>query len=195
VRTALAVVECGVWNMNKNTKKIALSAILSAVGVILLLIGSFLQVLDLSAAALAGFAVVVAVIEIRGKYPVLVYLAISLISILILPYKMPAVFFIAFGGIYPIFKAQFERFHPAVAWVLKFSIFNTFLWLLIFFVRLLLSRELIDLREDIEFLKNFEIIVFLVANFMFLLYDIVMTKIINIYIIKFRKLLKLENYF
>jgi len=178
-----------------NTKKIALSAILSAAGVVFLLIGSFLQVLDLSSAALAGFVIVLAVIEIRGKYPVLIYLVISLTALLILPYKMPAVFFTAFGGIYPMFKAQFERRHPAVSWVLKFSMFNIMLWLLIFFVRLLISRELINLNENLDFLNNFEIIVFLVANFAFLLYDIAMTKIINIYIIKIRKLLKLENYF
>ena len=181
--------------MNKNTKKIALSAILSAVGVVFLLIGSFLQVLDLSAAALAGFVVVLAVIEIRGKYPVLIYFSISLISLLILPYKLPAVFFIAFGGVYPLMKAQFERRHPAVSWVLKFSMFNSILWLLIFFVRFLISRELINPGENLDFLKNFQIIVFLVANFTFLLYDIAMTKIINLYIIKVRKLLKLENYF
>ena len=179
----------------KNTKKVALSAILSAAGVVFLLLGSFLQVLDLSSAALAGFAVVLAVIEIRGKYPVLIYFVISLVSMLILPYKMPAVFFAAFGGIYPILKAQFERRHPIVSWVLKFSMFNVVLACLIFFVRLLISRELINLNENIEFLNNFEILVFLVANFAFLLYDIAMTKIINIYIIKVRRLLKLENYF
>ena len=178
-----------------NTKKIALSAILSASGVIFLLFGSLIEVLDLSAAALAGFIVVIAVIEIRGKYPVLIYFTVSLISLLILPNKLPAVFFILFGGIYPLFKAQFERRHPAVAWALKFSMFNVILWLLIFFVRLLTMRGLIELREDIGFLKTFEILVFLVANFAFLLYDIAMTRAINLYLIKIRRLLKLENYF
>ena len=181
--------------MNKSTKKIALSAILSAVGVIFLLMGSLVQVLDLSSAALAGFVIVLAVIEIGGKYPALIYLVISIISVLILPYKLPAVFFIAFGGVYPMLKAQFEKRHPAVSWVLKFSLFNIILWLLIFFIRLLVSRELINLGENIDFLKNFEIIIFLVANSAFLLYDIAMTRIINIYIVKVRKLLKLENYF
>lgn len=180
---------------NMKTKKIALSAVLSAVGVIFLLLGSFVQTLNLSSAALAGLIIVIAVIEIRGKYPVLIYFSVSLISILILPNKLPAVFFIIFGGIYPIFKAQFERFHPVVSWVLKFSMFNVVLWFLIFFIRLLLSRELITLRENMYFLENFEIVVFLLANSAFLLYDIVMTKIINIYLIKVRTLLKLENYF
>ena len=179
-----------------DTRKLALSAILSAVGVVFLLFGSLVQVLDLSAAALAGFAVVISVIEIRGKYPVLIYLTVSLVSLLILPYKLPAVFFMAFGGIYPLFKAQFERRHYAVSWALKLSMFNVMLWLLIFFIRLLLSREMLPgLREGAGFLENFEVLVFLLANAAFVLYDIAMTKIINIYIVKLRKLLKLGDYF
>lgn len=181
--------------MNINTKKIAISAILSAAGVIFLLFGSILEVLDLSAAAFAGFIIVIAVIEIQGKYPVLIYFTISLISLLVLPNKLPAIFFIMFTGIYPLLKVRFERLHPAIAWALKFSAFNIFLWLLIFLIRLLTSRELLNIREDVEFLKKFEILVFLVANFTFLLYDIAMTKIINIYLVKIRKLLKLGNYF
>jgi len=179
----------------KNTRKLALSALLSATGVIFLLFGSFLQVLDLTAAALASFVIVLAVIEIGGKYPVLIYFSVSLISILILPYKMPAVFFIAFTGVYPLLKAQFERRHPAVSWTLKLSTFNVMLGLLIFFIRILLPRELIDLRENINFLETFEILVFLLANAAFIIYDIAVTSIINIYIVKVRKLLKLENYF
>ena len=168
---------------------------MSAIGVVFLLIGSVLQVLDISSAAIAGLVIVIAVIEIRGKYPVLIYFAVSLISLLILPNRFPAIFFILFGGLYPIFKAHFERFHPVVSWTLKFSMFNMVLWFLIFLVRFLISRETIVPQENLWFLENFRIVVFLVANLAFLLYDIVMTKIILLYIVKARKLLKRENYF
>ena len=182
-------------DMGNNTKRMALAAMLSAIGVAFLMIGSVLQVLDISSAAIAGLVIVIAVIEIRGKYPMLIYFAISLISLLILPNRFPAIFFILFGGIYPIFKAQFERFHPAVSWTLKFSMFNMVLWFLIFLVRLLIARESLVLGENPWFLENFEIVVFLLANLAFLLYDIVMTKIILLYIVKARKLLRRENYF
>jgi len=179
-----------------STKKIALAAVLTAGGVVFLFAGSVLQVVDLSAAALAGFAVALSVIEIGGKYPVLVYLAVSLISVLILPNRLPAVFFIAFGGLYPIFKAQFERYHPAVSWALKISMFNVALWLVIFFARLLISREVIEIGEDLPgYLAHFEILVFLVGNAAFAAYDMLMTRVIILYIVRVRKILKLENYF
>ena len=184
-----------------NTKKLALSAVLSAMGVVFLTAGSLIEVLDLSAAAIAGFAIVIAVIELQGYYPVLMYFAISILSVLILPNKYPAVFFIFFGGFYPIFKAYIERFHIIVAWVVKFSMFNVFLGFMILAINFLMNKGFLPPLGDIEdyylsgFLENIKIIVFVVANFMFLLYDIAMTRIINLYIIKIRKIIGLKNYF
>lgn len=192
-------------NMGKSkrnfTKKIALSAILSALGVVFLAIGSLIEVLDLSSAAIAGFVIVIAVIEIGGYYPVMMYFVISILSVLVLPNKYPALFFIFFGGFYPIFKAYLERFHFIVAWVVKFSMFNIFLAFMMFAVNFLSKRGFLPPLESLpdnsmyKFLENIKIIVFIVANFVFLLYDIAMTRIINLYIIKIRKLLGLKNYF
>ena len=52
----------------KYTKKIALAAILSALGVVVLLIGSVITLLDLTMVAIASLLVVLAVIEIGGGY-------------------------------------------------------------------------------------------------------------------------------
>jgi len=192
-------------NKNKNranqtnlTKKIALAAILSAFGVVFLTIGSFIGVLDLSSAAIAGFVIVIAVIELGGRYPVMMYFVISVLSILVLPNKYPAVFFIFFGGFYPIFKAYIERFHYIVAWVVKFSMFNFFLAVMILLIKFLSEKGFLPPFEDnnlYDFFGIFKIIVFIVANFTFLLYDIAMTRIINLYIIKIRKIIGLKNYF
>jgi len=188
-------------NKKNMTKKIALSAILSALGVIFLAIGSLIEVLDLSSAAIAGFVIVIAVIEFGGHYPVMMYFVISVISVLVAPNKYPALFFIFFGGFYPIFKAYIDRFHYIVAWVVKFSLFNIILAVLILAVNFLTRIEILPSFESFDedslynFLRNFKIIVFVVANFAFLLYDIAMTRIINLYIIKIRKLIGLKNYF
>ena len=179
-------------------KKLALSSVLSALGVVVLSLGSFIEVLDLSAAAIAGFVIVIAVIELGKYYPVLMYFVISLLSLLLLPNKYPALFFIFFGGFYPIFKAYAERFHYITAWAVKFSMFNVFIAFLILIVKFLVERGFLPPFEDnnwYEFLGNFKIIVFIVANFIFLLYDIAMSRIINLYIIKIRKLIGFKDYF
>lgn len=197
----------GLNNINNNaakrkkdtTKKIALSAILSALGVIFLTFGALIDVLDLSSAVFAGFVIIICVIEIRGHYPILMYLVISAVSLLILPNKYPAVFFIFFGGFYPIFKAYVERFHYFISWVVKFSVFNIFFALMIFAIGFLTEKGFLPRLDDNIYLENFKenfkFLGFVIANIIFLLYDIAMTKIITLYIIKIRKLLKLDNYF
>ena len=52
--------------------------------------------------------------------------------------------YLLFGGIYPIFKAMFERLHYIVAWVLKLSCFNTMLTMLIFCVMFMLVCKYIS---------------------------------------------------
>ncbi|MCL1793664.1 MAG: hypothetical protein FWG34_07325 [Oscillospiraceae bacterium] len=179
-------------------KKIAMAAILSSLGVIFLALGSIIEILDLSSAAIAGFLVVVAVIELGAGHSVMIYFAISIFSVLLLPNKFPAVFFMFFGGLYPIFKYHFERFHPVLAWALKFSTFNVFLAFMILSVNFLVESGFLPPLNDSylsELFGNLKIFIFLVANFTFLLYDIAMTRIINLYIIKIRKIIGLKNYF
>ena len=184
--------------MNKSkisVKKTALAAILSALGIVLLAVGSIIETLDLSSAALAGFVIVIGVIELGGRYPLMMYFVISVLSVLVLPNKFSALFFI-FGGFYPMFKAYVERFHNIIAWTLKFSVFNTFFIFIILAVRFLIARNLLPpVSEDNFLFENFKFVVFLVANLTFLLYDIAMTRIINLYIVKIRKIIGLENYF
>ena len=180
-----------------KTKKIAVAAILSSLGIIFLALGSLIEVLDLSSAAIAGFAVVAAVIELGGGYPAMIYFAVSILAVLMLPNKFPAVFFIFFGS-YPIFKYHFERFHPVLAWAVKFSMFNIFFAFMIVSVNFLVGRGVLPLSGDghlSDVFGDFKIIIFAVANFAFLLYDIAMTRIINLYIVKIRRIIGLKNYF
>jgi hypothetical protein len=172
--------------MNKNTKKLLISAILSAASVAVMYIGCMTP-LDYTAIAMAAIAVVLAVIELNGKYPILIYVVTSILSLLILPNKSSALLYAMFFGFYPILKAVFERFHPIVAWILKFSLFNTCLLLLI----TIISRVLFI--EDTGLVMKVPVII--LGNIAFLLCDIAFSQLITLYIVKLRAKLKLKNYF
>ena len=82
--------------MKKSTKKLTVAAVLCAATFVVMLVGSIFDVMDLSAAALASFAVIFAVIELGGAYPVLVWLVTSSAAMLLLPNKLPAIYFALF---------------------------------------------------------------------------------------------------
>lgn len=171
----------------KKTRKLAIAAILSALGVVILLLGSVISVLDLTAVAIASLLIMLAVIEVGGAYPYLIWLVTSILSILLLPDKFGALVYLVFGGIYPIFKAMFERLHYVVSWVLKFSCFNVMLILMI-----LIGSYIMGL-QDMGLV--FTLPVFALCNVTFLLYDIATTHLVTVYLIKLRKVLGLKNFF
>ncbi|MGN1127600.1 MAG: hypothetical protein ACI4T6_01445 [Candidatus Flemingiibacterium sp.] len=170
-----------------NTKKIALAAILSALGVIVLLLGSIFTMLDLTMVAVASLLVVMAVIELGGGYPYLVWLVTGVLALLLLPEKFSAILYMIFGGIYPILKAMFERLHFVVAWIVKLSYFNTMLTLLIFLCNYIFHIP------DTEL--GYSWLVYLLCNGVFVLYDIAVSEIITLYLVKLRKTLGLGNFF
>ncbi len=171
----------------KKSKKIALAAILSALGVLILLLGSILTVLDLTMVALASLLIMLAVIEIGGGYPYLIWLVTGILALMLLPDKFSALLYLLFGGIFPILKAMFERLHYAVSWILKFSYFNAMLSVLILFVIFIFHLPETDL--------GFNLPVYLVCNAVFVLYDIATTQLVTFYLIKMRKKLGLGNFF
>ncbi|MBQ3063612.1 MAG: hypothetical protein IJC99_02255 [Clostridia bacterium] len=104
----------------KETGRLTAAAVLVALSVVLLAVGSLVEVLDLSMAAIASLAVVFAVIELRGKYPYLVFVATAALAILLLPNKTPALVYALFAGYYPLLKVVFEKhFSRPVAWAFK----------------------------------------------------------------------------
>lgn len=171
----------------KKTRKIAIAAILSALSVVILLLGSIITVLDMTAVALASLLIMLAVIEIGGAYPYLIWLVSGVLSLLLLPDKFGAVLYFVFGGIYPIFKAMFERLHCIVAWVLKFSCFNVMLIIMIIVTNFVLGLPDTGLA--------FTLPVFALCNFTFFVYDIATTQLVTLYLVKFRKMLGLKNFF
>ena len=171
----------------KKTRKIALAAILSALSVVILLLGSIITVLDMTAVALSSILIMLAVIEIGGAYPYLIWLVTGILSLLLLPDKFGALLYLSFGGIYPIFKAMFERLHYIVSWVLKFSCFNVMLIIMIVVANFVLALPDTGL--------GFTLTVFGVCNFTFFIYDIATTQLITLYLVKLRKMLGLKNFF
>lgn len=173
--------------LRNRTKKLALSAMLCALGVVFLYLGAVITVLDLTMVALVSFFVFFAVIEVGKPFPLLIYAVTGLLALLILPDKFGAVAYVLFGGIYPIMKAMFERLPMWISWLLKFSFFNTVLTVLIAVTLFVLHMEDSDLA--------FNFVVYAVSNLTFILYDVMTTQVVTFYLVKLRKRFRIEKYF
>ena len=162
-----------------NTKRLTVCAMLCALGVVLLLLGSVIEVMDIAMAALASLLCIFAVIEYGGAAPWLVFSVTGVLSLILLPNKTPAAMYVVFLGYYPIIKEKLERFKKPIAWVLKEVIFNIALIALFFIVKFLLMP---NASEPLMIY----VIAFVLFEIAFVLYDIALTRLITLYILRLR---------
>lgn len=169
----------------KKTKKLTLSAILVAMGVVFMLLGSVVEVMDLSICAAASLIVVFVYLEIGPSYATGVYLATSVIGFIILPAKLMAVEYFLVFGIYPLLKAFVEKL-PRWSWIaLKLIFINLVIWLLFAVCELLLGVPFFE--GDNLFLKT---LFYLFMNLTFIVYDIFITVMVRFYYDKIRPRIK-----
>ena len=134
---------------------------------------------------LAGALLILMVIEINKRWAFIVYVAVSLLAVFIVPDKEAVTFYIAFFGYYPIIKSPVENYLPRVAeWIVKLLIFNASVVAGYLFSTHVLGIPFDDMGE---FGKYGMFAVLALANAVFLSYDIMLTKFITLYLKKFRK--------
>ncbi len=165
--------------MKRNkTQKIAFSGVMSAVCVALLYLGSVIEVLDYSASAFAGLVVTLVIVEFGDRAGIGVWLTSSVLSLILLPVKSAALLFIVFCGWYSFAKRRLERLAPVLSWILKLVIFNLCLAVIyVITVKLLLIQDVTPLIT---------VSVLLLANGVFLIYDVLITRIIILYVRRLR---------
>ncbi len=166
--------------IRRRTKCLTVSALLAALGVAILALGSLLDTLDLSVAALASFFCVYAVIEMRGGYPWMIWAVTSGLAFLLLPQKSPALFYLLLG-FYPMIKERIERLPRVAAWVVKLA------WLhLAGAAAILAFRFLLAPNAAFESRVWMLALFYVAVVFCFVLYDIAMTRLITFYLLRLK---------
>lgn len=169
-------------SLQQKTKALTLSAMVSALSVVLLYLGSVIEVLDLSMALIASVLCTFIVIEARGAWPYLTYAVTSVLSLLLLPNKFIAVVYVLFAGIYPIVKEYIERIKSRlVQWLLKLVVFNTVLT-----VVFIISKHILALPISLS------VWVYALGSPVFVLYDVALSRMITLYLFKLRDRLRIK---
>ena len=161
----------------RRTKRLAVCAMLASLSVVILYCGALLEVFELCTVALASFLIVPVVIEYGRAYPWAVYLTAALLSLLLLPQKVPGVVYLLFG-FYPIAKAKFERFPRLICIVCKQILF------IITEAAVIVASNFLIGAEDMPPWYN---VLLAVLGFVTLnLYDIALSRLIVLYVKKYR---------
>lgn len=169
----------------KQTKKITLSAMMVALGTVIMLLGAVIETLDLTVGAIASLTVVFVYIEIGKPYDILVWLCTSLAVALIYPGSAMWVEYLLIFGIYPILKAYIEKLLRWTWIPVKLIYINAVVAILAFGMEKLLGIPFFD--EEGE---GMMIAFWVLLNVAFVLYDLFLRTLVRLYVGKYREKVK-----
>lgn len=177
--------------MNKRKQisfKVALGGVAAALSVLLMIAAGLTSTLIYAIPMFTGALLMVLVIELGSGFATAVYVAVSVVSLLILGNKEAAVMYVVFFGYYPILKGLLEKyFKPVLCWIIKYIIFNIAMVASYFIV----TKIFMISMEDVEAFGKWALLLLLLAgNVVFAMYDVLLTRLVTIYFYRWQKYVK-----
>ena len=165
----------------KKTLKITFCGIIAAFSVVIMLLAYF-PYFTYAVPAIAGALTVIIFIEVGAKWSVAVYLVTSLLC-LIFAEPEAKLMYILFFGYYPILKVYIEHIKAkTVQIIVKLAVFN----ISVLSVYLLFAGIVgISTAEFTKYGTYGLIGLLVLANFTFVLYDLMLVRLTNMYLMKF----------
>lgn len=154
---------------------------------LLLMMLTIIPIATYTMPALAGMVLIVVVIENGYSTAWMVYVAVGFLSLFICPDKEAAMLFVGFFGYYPILKGKLEKIKKrSMEYLSKFSIFN--LAMILNYLVIIYLFGIQDILEDVGPLGKFSVLLLLLmGNVVFFVYDIALSRIITAYRMVLRK--------
>ena len=164
--------------MRSKAAKVALCGVVSALSVVLMLMTGIVPIATIALPALAGCLTIAIVAETNVRYGFAVYCVVSVLAILLTPDREAILFYILFFGYYPTLYGLLMRIKRKPLRVLaKFGVFN-----LAMALETALAEKQIPLSEMEVFGKWSILILAVMLNVVFVLYDYSMNGLIVLYI-------------
>lgn len=170
-----------------QSRRIALAGVFGALSITMMFTGGILPLATFAAPAMAGLFIVPIAIEYGRKTGYLLYAAVSLLSLFLVPDREMSLIFIFLLGFYPLLKVRLERIRPRWAgWAVKMTVFNVCVCsmyaLLLFVFRLDAVVAELDSHLYIALLLG-------MGNLTFIVYDIAVRRVVALYCARLRPLL------
>ncbi len=169
----------------KSTVKITACGVISALAVVLML-GTNIPIMLYTVPALTGMLFLIPAIELSPKWAFLCFGITGVLSFLLPTEREALIMFLGLLGYYPTVKVLVERLKSrAIGVAIKLVTFNAAITACFWLTFELLGINIFK-SEKLP-LEIMIITVYAVGNIVFAVYDFALTRILNIYFLKWRK--------
>ncbi len=163
----------------KNTKKLVLSSIVTALSTFIMIIAGFIPIGTYAIPVIASLLYVILVKEAGISWAVMSYAATSLLSLIVCLDKEAAVCFILFFGYYPILKMIIEKIKlKIVSIIIKLIVFNASMTGIFF-----IAKYLLMIPDDAYTVFGLYIpwLMLALGNIVFIIYDYALSGLVKQY--------------
>lgn len=169
----------------KNTVKITVCGTISALAVVLML-GTNIPIMPYTVPALVGILFIVPAFELNLKWAFMCFSVTSVLSIVLPTEREALIMFIGLLGYYPVLKILIEHLKIRILGILiKFLTFNIAVSVCFYLTFKILG---LNIFQNNRFEVGVSvIIVYIIGNIAFAIFDLALTGIFNIYFSRFRK--------
>ena len=177
-----------------TTRRIATCGVFCALAVVMLGLGAVIEVLDITAAAFAALALLPILLTYGGKYAGLSYAVTATLGVLLMPQSLSAWMYAGLTGFYPMVKQKLDRLPRILGWTVKLLLLTAVLLLYVaifFFIMLGGEGSFTD-----AFFTGFgeadepPVMAWAVVGlsvFTFVLFDLLIDRLLVIYYIRWKK--------
>lgn len=105
------------------TRRMVTCAILCALSVVMLGIGTVLEIIDLTAAAMAAVIVLLVYLSYGARYALLSYAVTGVLGVMLMPQSLAVWSYVGLMGYYPVIKSRLDKFPRVFGWLVKLLLF------------------------------------------------------------------------
>ena len=177
-----------------TTRRIAMCAVLCALAVVMLGLGAVIEVIDITAAAVASLVLLPILLCYGARYAWLSYAVTGVLGVLLMPQSLGAWMFAGLTGFYPIIKQKLDRLPRLLGWAVKLMLLTAVLLLylaIFYFIMLGGEGSILD-----AFLKGFgeeegtplmAWAVVVLSLFTYILFDLLIDRLLILYYLRWQK--------
>lgn len=177
-----------------TARRMAMCSVLCALAVVMLGLGAIVEVIDITAAAIASLVLLPILLCYGAKYAWLSYAVTGVLGVLLMPQSLGVWMFAGLTGFYPIIKQRLDRLPRILGWTVKLLLLTAVLLLYLavfYFIMLGGEGSILD-----AFLRGFgeedgtpimAFAVTLLSLFTYILFDLLIDRLLILYYLKWQK--------
>lgn len=152
-----------------SARKMATCAMISALSVVLMILGGILELGMYAAPMFAGLSTIPVGKLFGRKYQCMVWITVSVLSFILIPHIEQNLMFFGLFGWYPILRPSLQKLPGGLCWICKLLIFNGVIVAIESLVIFVLVPEAMT--------GMFAIVLLVLANITFVMYDFVIPRV------------------